>query len=101
MKVEITKEELREIIRIFFIGILAEDSFLEEKDRKENEEERVKDNNNLLLKLKFEAEKNKVKIDFFDKAIDNLEEDTIKAMKLLIENRKRTYTSKYWDFIGK
>lgn len=94
MNITITKDELKEIIRLFIIGTTYENKIINEKSLfRENENERIIDNINLLVKLKKIAYENKIE-NFEELNLDNNEN----FIEELINKRKRTYTSKYWNF---
>lgn len=99
MKITLTQEELREITRLFLLGILVEDIMLDDENIRGNEEEKAKDYRCLLFKLIEEGKKEGVKISIIDEVAKDLEKSTEQGLKSLIENRKRTYTSKYWNYI--
>lgn len=91
MNITITKAELREITRIFYIGMTVENNLIEEQN---TNDEILEDEINLWCKLIKIAEDNNVKIDLMEET-ENNEEETIKKF---IKQRKRTYTTSYWNF---
>lgn len=98
MKIEISKEEFREIIRLNLIGIMYEKSVIDEDKHRKNDDEIFKDQLNLLIKLLDKADDN-IEMNFIDESMDALKELNPKTIEILIESRKRTYTSKYWNFL--
>lgn len=91
MNITITKTELREIIRIFYIGMMAENSLIEEQN---SDDKIFEDEINLWCKLIKIANDNNIKIDFIEESGNNEEE----AINKFIKQRKRTYTTSYWNF---
>lgn len=91
MKITVTKAELREIIRILYIGIIIENNLIEEQ---KIDDKILEDEINLWGKLIKIAEENNVEIDLMEGTEKNKEE----TIKNLIKLRKRTYTTSYWNF---
>ncbi len=100
MKIEITKEEFREILRLLMIGKLYETAKINSENKKmKNEYDKEKDYLNLLIRLVDKAEENNVKLDFLDKVDEITNIDVEKEINILIDHRKRTYTSRYWNIL--
>ena len=98
MKIEISKEELREIVRLCTIGIITEHAMIDEENKRKNDEELRKDEANLLIKLAEKAD-NSIEMDFIEESMSALLKNDPNTMKILIDSRKRTYTSKYWNYL--
>lgn len=99
MNITITKEEMKEIIRLYIIGMQCEEIIKEKTEEKENEEEIIKDQRNLLMKLEKIAIENSIDLKIIPEAFEEVKNnEEISFIEALIKRRKRTYTSNYWNF---